>query len=239
MENLLKLELYKIISNKVFWGISLVYMLFAILMTRGDTPMITGQDGFLISANLFPILIFVIYLMLSLTIVEDFSTGAISDMVAFGYRRFEIYFSKNIVFMLACVLINLVFPLATVLVATIRNGLGVEFQEYSSYFLRSISLSILLYASIAAFYMCIAYSVKKKKVFIVIGIFIYLTYPMIFGIPVEWIQNINEKIVFSQYQVIYQHDLSKDQLVPFLFVSLGTLIICNIIGYVLFKYRDI
>ncbi len=60
MGNLFKLELYKIIGNRVFWGISLVYIMVAILMTRGETPMITGQDGFLISANLFPILIFVI-----------------------------------------------------------------------------------------------------------------------------------------------------------------------------------
>ncbi|MCD8500671.1 MAG: hypothetical protein LRY71_02060 [Bacillaceae bacterium] len=183
MGNLFKLELYKIIGNRVFWGISLVYIMVAILMTRGETPMITGQDGFLISANLFPILIFVIYLMLSLTIVEDFSTGAISDMVAFGYRRFEIYFSKNIVFMLACVLVNLLFPFATVLAATMRNGLGVEFQEYISYLLRCIALSILLFASIAAFYMCMAFSVKKLKVFIVIGLLMYLSYPIFFFNP--------------------------------------------------------
>ncbi len=168
MGDLFKVELYKLKRSKIFYVVFIYLLVISVAMPflyddleTGFTIQ-SGDEALQFFSNLGSVMALYISFILSIGLTNEFTSGFITDAIAFGYRRKHIYQAKLFTLSLSSVICGLPFIVIPVSYYTIANGSGWESQtEFFFYVLRFLILYLFNIVAIASFICLLAFLFKK------------------------------------------------------------------------------
>lgn len=152
MNNLLRVEIFKIIRGKVFWMllsiITAVAFALVILLFMNEKGILEEIDGVDITVEVDPqvsgvtpasgmdffieqiyapdvfITILLISVLGSFLIATEHATGTIKNTVSIGYHRIEIYVAKYIIYAISSIVLILISPVILGVIGSLFFGVG-------------------------------------------------------------------------------------------------------------------
>ena len=245
MLNLLKVEFYKLRTSKIFWLMILAGIGQALIgpFISSYFSTKTGEDMLFFSFGIqqFMFLIPIIGLF-AYFVVCEFSTGSVKSVLAYGHKRLHIIIAKSAAFYVGVVAISFVFPIISIIVSSILNGYGSEFNlEAIMVIFRVSFLMILIYTALAS--LAVLFSFLFRNVVLAIGLYISLDTAARVGEIISMrnksFEAVYSKSIFYQSNIATIKNLAFSQAMQVVVVSLITIIVSTIIAIVAFKRADI
>ncbi len=182
MVNLLRMELFKLSKNRVFWTLAIIAtVVFALLhyLITIDWWQLSNRfvdaglelfSSFALATTPFYFLLFLSTLA-GFFVANDFTIGVIKNVVMSGNRRSVIFSAKLLIFALGSVILALVCPLLVIFGGKLLFGFG-EMTDPSAlgYFARAIGLFLLHLMAFIALLMLVALLVEDSGKTIIISV---------------------------------------------------------------------
>ena len=197
MHNLLKMDKYQLIRNRLFWAGMVGVFLLGFFTAETHVPEFLGPGGG-VATSLTDILDGMVYdstfilvllsCLIAVMLGQEFSSRTIDQEIAAGHSRLEIFFSKLIVYLTAFNIMALVFPIAGCIREWTRFGMA-DLQEFLFHFLKAGVYSFLLTSIMfmIPIFCCYFFRNKTKAVavtaFLLFVSSLYLGYGMKLGLP--------------------------------------------------------
>lgn len=266
MYNLIKFELYKLKKNKAF-KICILLTVFIVFLTirrffSSTTPtyifrfLYKGQDygftvnnfrdrmhpqaiEFLNSAFGYIVLIEIMLMFIvAVVVIDEYSKGTIKSIIAYGHKRYKIYFSKLIAISIASGVLIGILLLGSVIVSIPIRGAGSNLSiESIIKILKFVFLVWLIFIDIVSIYICMAIIIRNKSLLIGIGMGYFILTIFLSG----------KESVFKYQQYTPLFNLMKigmsypntDTTLNIMFLCVATIIITTVLGVVTLKKQDI
>ena len=222
MNNLLKMDRYQLLHNRVYWGGIITVFLVGFLTADTYLMETMGPEG-AAAASLTDIfngmvydstfLLIFISGILALILGEEFSWRTINQEVCSGHARIHIFSSKIIVYLTAFNLMALVYPIAGCLREYVRFGIT-DIAAFICNVLKTAGYSFLLNSAmllIAIFFGCCFRSTSKAVSFTVIVLFalsLYLGYGMKLKFPISFLPIFQIREAVSAQKIVILESLS-------------------------------
>lgn len=227
MHDLLKAEVYKLIKNKLFLGMMVYLFLIAFflpLLSLRDISCISGKYVLLRFSSNFSKMFFLVTLVYSMTIINEFYTGYIKDAITFGHNKKSIIFSKMFGFLLGSVILNVWYIFTTTMVAIYVNGYGVPIDRAEiSYILRTFFFEVLVIIGMSSITFLVAVVTKKIHLTAFLMIAIYTAMEFIGGVDHEKIYQMYQYTIYGQRNLAFLQSLNPMQMLRLCVVSILTL----------------
>lgn len=255
MLNYLKSEFYRIVRLKS------VYMTFAlcaaiILLFNGALFYFSNEEGFRYATTKFsfstiytnmPILIYIVFIVCSLLINDEFNSRTLKNSVAAGVKRNTIYFGRFIYdIVIGTIFYVLLNGLHIVLALTLLEKSG---SEYLHILIRSLIACFPLYIACAAFCHSLYYIIDNAiNVSFVFVVFITVIPKIIgfAGMKIRFFDKINDWLIPSmlepKWDEAYNLTLTWDTTNGFIrcyIVGVIGIIVFSIIGSILFNKKEL
>lgn len=211
MHNLLKMDKYQLIRNRLYWAGIIGVFLLGFFTAETYVPEFLGPGGGA-AASLTDIFDGMIYdstfilvlvsCLLAVTLGQEFSSRTIDQEIAAGHSRLKIFFSKLIVYLTAFNIMALVFPIAGCIREWKRFGMP-NLQDFLYHFLKAGGYSFLLNSVMLMIPIFCCYFFRNKTKAVAVTAFLlfvsslYLGYGMKFGYPIAFLPTYQIRAVVS------------------------------------------
>jgi ABC-2 type transport system permease protein len=118
-----------------------------------------------------PIISILVMFLVGSLVIDEYSSGTIKNMVAYGHKRIKIYISKLIIISLSIFILIVFLLFGTVIVGIFVNGWNDSFSF--NVFMKMIKftmLTVVILSSLASIYMCLAVFIRNKSILVALGI---------------------------------------------------------------------
>lgn len=245
MLNLLKVELYKLKTSKIFWFAVLAGIVQAIAgpLLSNILSTKTGENMLSFSFQLQQFLFWIpIIGIFGYFAGSEFYTGSIKNLIANGHRRRDIVFAKSIAFYTGVVIISAIFPILLTLINTVINGYGRAFDLQALLIvLRVVLLMALVYAGMSSVVILLAYvsrnAVVTSAIFIALDTVIRVCQAM--SLRSKTVEAVYGKTVFYQVNFAAAKDMTFSQGLEVTIISLLTILASTVIAIAAFRRADI
>lgn len=247
MNRLICFELKKLLKSRLFYVCLLIFVLFAIIMAvincvmtyallrmGGFGPYFTDVIGE-IPSNLLSsfTILFIIYI--TLYINEDYRFETIKTIKAKGFNNKEIYFSKYIVSLIACI----IFFVCGFLICTLIDIIVIPFNYNfdNSIFIKNLILPFLELIAIHSVFYFLSSIIHKASAGILIGLMVQILVPIflsLISLILNFIYNTSYELnrYFVSSLSVFINNSTKDTIV-FIVSCLLYLVIFNTGTYLL------
>lgn len=269
MNNLLRVEFYKLIRNKMLWilvivlsSLSLLLVLLPYLDEKGvldKVDQITVEvldeatedmslSGVKIaleslhSPDLF-LAVLIISILGAFFISSEYSNGTIKNLVASGYHRWHIYLAKFTVFSIGSVL--LVF--FTLFIIGVFGTLFFGFGEWpaSDMFIKVgkvLFISSLLLVGFSSIVMLFAMTAKSSGISVLLSVGFYFLAGAglrMLGFKYTLGETLNMYSVYYRYSMLQENSLDVTNMVELSLIAVITSVVFTIAGMLIFQRKDI
>lgn len=190
MSNLIKAEFYKLKTSKTFKAILILMLIQSILCHILFSSSMTGKQVLIqvFAAQEFLSLYIIIGVFAAYYIGDEFSSGCIKNLIAYGHKRQDIVIAKSIAYFVGIAIITLISPILITIINTVMNGYGEIFTLNSFAFILKVSfLMALIYIGIASISVLISFVCRN-------GIFIAVAF-----ISIDTVNRACRGLVFQKY----------------------------------------
>lgn len=266
MSNLLRVELYKLIRNKIYWvlvtvlsGLAFLLVLLAYLDQRGvldhveqisvefseDVLLFTGISMMIDSIHSPDLFLSVLMISIfgAFFISTEYSNGTIKNLVASGYHRWQIYLAKMIVFSIGSIF--LVFFMAFILGTF--GAIFFEIGEWPSSEImvktgKMIVVSMLLLLGFSSIVMLFAMMARGSGVSILLSLGFYFLAGAglrMIGYKYTIGETLNTYSVYYRYSTLPKNSLDISNIVELSLIAVITSVVFIVIGAFIFQRKDI
>jgi len=175
MLNLLKVEFYKLKTSKTFKLILVLMVLQSILCPLLYSKEMTGKQVLIqvFAAQEFLALYILIGAFAACYIGDEFNSGCMKNLIAYGHKRRNIVVAKSISYYVGIAIISLTSPIIITTINTIMNGYGEVFTLNSLAFILKLSfLMVLIYIGIGSIAVLISFICRNGIITVVAFILI-------------------------------------------------------------------
>ena len=177
MYKLLNAGFYRLIKNKVFWGILIITLGIAGVFLYNKLDDSTNSIDNLLLDHIGIIGIF-ISIFTTLFVGSEYANGTIRNKIVVGHSRTKIYLSNLIISIIVGIIIELIYMLIIVIIGIpVLGGIQIPFSQFALILL-SIVMIIITYSSI---FCCITLLFQDITMSTVIGIIFVLAMFVIEG----------------------------------------------------------
>lgn len=254
MINLLRAEIFKLQRNKSFWviagivtGISILFHV--LIMTDWwmmyDTPFDRIGLGEFNGLSTFTVPLYFNLIVSSLAgfcISTEFSdSGVIRNQVNSGNKRSHIYLAKYAVYSLGSIILSILIPILTAILATLVLGYGEILQlENLMYLCRAYSLFTLQFLGFTAIIMLLAILTEDSgKTIIFSIIFTMIMFAWEKFTQATLLQFIFEHSIFQQFSDVFSVTMTSGELIKSILIGGLTIIIVLWCGVLTFNRKEI
>jgi len=254
MNNLVRVEIYKLNRNKTFWVLvgtiaGLSSLLHFLIIT--DWWMMSGTEfdnvglSELNALSIFIVLLFfnlIVSTLAGFYISTDFSQNStIKNQIISGNKRTRIFIAKFLVFSFGSILITVVIPLLTAMIIIILFGYGDIFTFSNLLYLgKAYSLFLLHFLSFTAIVLLIAIVTEDSGKTI---LFTLLFSIVMFAIEklntVRFIKKLYENTIFSQFSEVFKVTMTNGELIKSIFIGVLSLIVVILCGVVTINRKEV
>lgn len=246
MLNLLKLELRKLKTSKMFYFFICLNILQAvpIYMYSARLSAYSGKDS----------LNYMFFLQLSLSfgitigvfivdlVCNEFSSGYIKNLISYGHKRIDIFIAKAITAYIGVCILTIAAPLIIMAINCYKNGFGEIFTSNSFLYIAGILLKALLaHIAIASISVFVSFTVRKQITgFILVIILDFMNR----AINIAYVQIPNMRLVLDKYPYMQLYSFFSDEIhynqsIQSMAIFLVTVLICTFLGIYIFNRSDI
>lgn len=265
MNNLLRVEFYKLIRSKVFWtlvgviifGLFLLmlisWMAYNELLVSNDSFEVTVDDtedinGFtMLTESIKAPSVFMIILLVTVLgaflISTEYSTGVIKNIVSIGYNRSQIYLAKLIILSLGSIILSLIIPVISSIYAMLFFEIG-ELPDLETVVssIKYILLTCLFVISITSIVVLFAMTLSGRGMTLVVSFVFYLLVNNGLGFLANQFKifaDIQTYSIYYRFSSFSVTEMSLSNIIELTAISLATTLLFTIIGMVIFKRKDI
>lgn len=253
MINLLRMELFKLSKNKVFWTLTIIVtVVFALLHYLIAIGWWKMNNRFVHAGlELFSSLELAttpFYFMLFLStlagffVANDFTIGVVKNIVMSGNSRSRIFLAKLIIFALGSVILALVCPLIVITGGKLLFGFG-EMIDPSAlgYFARAVGLFLIHLMAIIALLMLIALLVEDsgKTIIISVVIAVLISIADVLRPLPGFLETLYHYSIFHHLLDSFRIRMTHADIIKSLSVGLSTILILVFYGSLLFNRKEI
>ena len=246
MHNLIKIELYKLKTSKIFYlllGVSMLQSVVVYLYSQTFTKL-TGLKSidFMIGMQTGLAQYILMGVLASDYIVTEFSSGYIKNLVSYGHSRKNIFISKSITYYMAVLLMSFLPVAVMTIINTTANGLGAANSTNTIiYILNNMLLIAFVYIAISSTCILVAFTTKNVNATIVITFMLDMFNRVlnVMSVQIKGTAPIYQLSVFSAPGVILMDNVSKATVLHMMMLALFTLIVAITLSLYLFCKRDI
>lgn len=245
MINLLKAELYKLKTSKIFLAILLLNILQSILCPILFSRTMTGKKVLIQVFSAQEFIGFFIFtgLFAAYYIGNEFSFRHIVNLISYGHKRRDIVIAKSIVYYVGIIIINLISPILITIINTLMNGYGESFTFNSFIFIIEIFfLMTLVYIGLSSIALLISFIFKKPIIIVSLFIIIDLISRSARFYSVQnygAIKLIYDKTIFGQSLIILSNNISFIGTLRVILIVLITVAISTSLSIYFFEKADI
>lgn len=216
MNNLLKMERYQLVHNRVYWGGILGVFLLGFITADTYVPEVMGPSGGAAQSlvDIFngmvydsTFLLILICSILSLILGQEFTWRTISQEICVGHTRQQIFASKIISYLAAFNIMAIVYPVAGCIREYGKFGIGdIGFFFYNV--VKAVVYSFVLNSAVflIAVFCCYWFRNSSKAVAFTAGstfaLRLYLGYGMKLGFPVAFLPTFQVREAISSQAFI-------------------------------------
>ncbi|GGD84506.1 ABC transporter permease [Paenibacillus nasutitermitis] len=252
MSNLILAELYKLRKDRSFR--MLIYLVLLIAAAYpiinyidnqydGDAA-VSGAEFFLssVDANVY-IIKFGLSILAGFFISSEYSTGVMKTIASSGSSRSRIFSAKLIGFTAGSMILSLVFPVVSTLVASLLSSFGeLPVDNAAGFLLRTLGLTLLYaagFAAIAAFFSTIFTDSGKTIGFLLIFFIMIDSILVGLGSFMPFFMDVYDHSVFKLMLDIVKPQLEGRELVNILLTPVLTMIVMGILGVLVYRRKEI
>lgn len=251
--NLLRMELFKLSKNRVFWTLAIiatvVFALLHYLITIGWWQLSNrfADAGLeLFSSLVLPMNPFYFMLFLSTLagffVANDFTIGVIKNVVMSGNRRSFIYAAKLLIFALGSVILALVCPLLVILGGKLLFGFG-ELTDPSAfgYFAKAMGLFLLHLIAFIALLMLVALLAEDsgKTIIISVVIAVLISVADVMRPLPGFLETLYHYSIFHHLLDSFRIGMTLTDVLQSLSVGIITILVLVFGGSLVFKRKDL
>ncbi|HLR22304.1 MAG TPA: ABC transporter permease [Pseudogracilibacillus sp.] len=254
MTNLIKAETYKILRNKTFWGLIVSITGFSALLhllvildwwlvsgTAFDQTGLSDMNA-VISFTMPLVFNLIVSTLASFYIAKEFSqSGVIKNQIMSGNKRTHIFMSKYLVFSLGSIIVTLLIPFITAIVAVILFGQE-EILTFSNlmYLGRAFSLFALQFLSFTAIVLLIAIVTEDSgKTILFTLLFSVVMFAIEKLITAPFIKTLYEHTIFNQFSEVFKVTLTNGEIINAILVGVVSLILIILCGIIIINRKEI
>ncbi len=244
MFNLLKVEFYKLKTSKTFKLILVLMVLQSILCPILFSGSMTGKQVLLqvFAAQEFLALYILIGAFAAIYIGDEFNTGCIKNLIAYGHKRRNIVIAKSISYYFGIVIISLTSPILITTINTIMNGYGQVFTLNSLAFILKVSfLMALIYIGIGSIAVLISFICRNGIITVVAFILIDTINRAFRGLVFQKYLSgvIYKRTIFGQSLFLDMEYIDFSQGFKIIGVVIITIIVSTLLSVFFFKRAEI
>ena len=244
MLNLLKVEFYKLKTSKVFKLILVLMVLQSILCPILYSKEMTGKQVLLqvFAAQEFIALLMLIGAFAACYIGDEFKSGCIKNLVAYGHKRRDIVIAKSISYSIGIAIISLTSPILITTINTIINGYGEVFTLNSLAFIFKVSfLMVLIYIGIGSIAVLISFICRNGIITMVAFILIDTVDRACKGLVFQKYLSgdIYTKTIFGQSLFLDTHYVEFSQGFKIIGISITTIVVSTLLSVYFFNKAEI
>jgi len=145
MGNLLHVEWYKLVRDKIYWILLAVIVLVNLLILSGGQQFSLSGYSFLktiMQKEIITIMLASIYG--GLFVGRDFENCTLYHEITAGRSRIQVLLAKTIVFLLALNGLILIFPILGIICCILKNGWGIPFTTEMGFYLLFVFIALVL-----------------------------------------------------------------------------------------------
>jgi ABC-2 type transport system permease protein len=244
MLNLLKVEFYKLKTSKTFKLILVLMVLQSILCPILYSKEMTGKQVLLqvfAAQEVIALLIF-IGAFAAFYIGDDFKSGCIKNLIAYGHKRRNIVIAKSISYSIGIAIISLTSPILIATINTIMNGYGEVFTLNSLVFILKVSfLMVLIYIGIGSIAVLISFIGRNGIITVVAFVLIDTINRALRGLVFQKYLSgeIYTRTIFGQSLFLDTHYVEFSQGFKIIGISITTIVISTLLSVYFFKKAEI
>lgn len=253
MINLLRMELFKLSKNRVFWTLAIiatvVFAFLHYLITIGWWQLNNrfADAGMELFSSL-ELVTTPFYFMLFLStlagffVANDYTIGVIKNVVMSGNHRSVIFAAKLLIFALGSVILALICPLLVIFGGKLLFGFG-ELTDPSAigYFARAIGLFLLHLLAFTALLMLVALLVEDSGKTIIISVVLALLISVadvMRPLP-GFLETLYHYSIFHHLLDSFRIRMTLADVLQSLTVGLSTILVLAVGGNLVFKRKDV
>lgn len=161
--------------------------------TFSNPENLKGIEFFASAMGWTPILVIGLTYLIGSLICEEYVNGNYKSILTYGHKRVNVYISKLITISIGIAILIFAVPIIALILGTIFNGWGIPFKiEHVIEMIKVLSISTIIFISIASIFILLGTVIKNKALVITIGI-VFLVSPIFLlgnNIPIETIEYI-------------------------------------------------
>ncbi|GGD91808.1 ABC transporter permease [Paenibacillus nasutitermitis] len=253
MINLLRMELFKLGKNKMFWTLTIIVtVVFALLhylitiewWKMNNIFMDAGLEMFSSLALATTPFYFMLYLstLTGFFVANDFTIGVVKNIVMSGNRRSHIFAAKLLILALGSSILALVCPLLVTIGGKLLFGFGAMTDPSAlGYLARALCLFLIHMMALVALLMLIALLVEDSGKTIIISVVIALLISVAEVLrPLPGIlETLYRYSIFHHLIDSFRIRMTYTDVIQSLGVGVGTILILVFCGNLVFKRKEI
>ena len=243
MLNLLKSEFYKLKTSRIFQLILTLMVIQSILCPILFSRSMTGKEALIqvFAAQEFLVLVMLIGVFAATYIGDEFNSGCIKNLIAYGHKRRDIVIAKSISYYVGIAIISLTSPILITIINTIINGYGEVFTLNSLAFILEVSsLMALIYIGIGSIAVLISFIFRNVTITVVSFILIDTVNRALRGLVFQkkLSGEIYTRTIFGQSLFLVDY-VEFSQGFEVIGIALTTIIISTLLSVYFFKKAEI
>ncbi|GAB2549030.1 ABC transporter permease [Gracilibacillus alcaliphilus] len=254
MNNLIRVEFFKLQRNKACWiligtviGISTLfhYLIITDWWMMRNTPFDSIHLSELNGLFAFTVPIFfnlIVSTLAAFYISTEFSpSGVIKNQIISGNKRTQIYLAKFFVFSLGSIFVTIVIPLVTVAVLVILFGRGDIFDFTNMIYLgRAYGLFTLQFLGYTAIILLLSIITNDSGKTIIFSIlFTIVMYVMEKLAKPAFLEVIYENSIFYQFMEVFKYTMTSGEIIKSILIGAVSTIIITLCGIFIFNRKEI
>src|SRR5699024_3371670 len=175
-------------------------------------------------------------------IAKEFSqSGVITNQVMSGNKRTHIFMSNDLVFSLVSIIVTVMIPFITAIVAVILFVKHEIFTfSYLMYLGRSCNLFALSFLSFTAIVLLIAIVTEDSgKTFLFTLLFSVVMFAIEKLITASFIKTLYEHTIFNQFTEVFKATLTNGEIINAILVGVVSLILIILCGIIIINRKEI
>lgn len=247
MFNLLKVELHKLKTYKLFYFMIFLGVLQAVVLVGfSDIFLAESKESMLnIAFNTqegLPSIIF-IGVFVGDYIVKEFTSGYIKNLITYGHKRCNIFIAKSLVIFLAVMVFSLTGPtilfIRSFVVSTYTNSFTLESIMFLIKF-----IIIILFVQSARVAISILYSVLFRNSYttvisLILGMYFINIIVGFISTKISFVKKIYSNSIYNRMLQTIQHNIPLAELLNIILFCLVITIICTSLSIYVFERVDI
>ncbi|MCC0627590.1 MULTISPECIES: ABC transporter permease [unclassified Clostridioides] len=249
MLNLINTEIYKLKRQKLIIVLFVAVIAISAFSAFSEINLLSTPDDWINGkksfANAFQdvFMLFVIAIFAGFYIGSDFTNRTIQAELSRGHKRFDIIFSKAVVFSIGAGFVMLLYPITVCIIHTIKFGWGEPFNIFSFLYLCRVAfLGSILNIGTSNIYVCFAFLCRD----IPKTICVCFAFPIVFsaissniGKQIPAIGKLFDYSTLSQLKYIVSDKLLISTLTPVILSTCITIVIALILSNYFFSNAEI